>query len=682
MSWSGTNKVVDHRVEFLLMVSGLLCSVLISTGMQTTADISVSLSQGVTLFVRGSKLPPKEVDSTLDGQSVMLGYPHGPKTSEFVPVGRKSFTREFRFAGDLRKLRLRIPTTTDATLTRSNAPSVIGSTYGDVSDLVANSIYFRDSDCLVTIEGTIKREGNFFVLEPTSNSPIIAKTDYVQNHLGYFLWDSSRPVWQPPVVGWCSWAAYYQDITETDMRVASDFVAKELLPYGYNIVQMDDGFQRTPQSGEMKLKPGERYSEYWTKPNDKFPSGLSDLASYIKSKKLTPGIWVGLYTPLGLANSKDYITDSEGKPYRGPWVNFAMNGLKPGASEAYFETIKELKKQGWNYFKIDTLRHVLYDNYRKNPFYWKSNEQSMEEAFRAVVTGVKREAGASYLLACWGTMPEIAGIPSGMRIGEDVGPDFASMRRSAKYIAKFHHLNNVVWRNDPDYMCLRLEPELARSWASMISMAGGHLMISDKPSDYTPEHINIMRRVSPTVFSKPINVAQEEPDPEFFTLHSRKFGESWTVVSHQAWKALPSKTISLAQVGVSRGKYHAFDFWNQKYLGVIDSKVNFGALTEGHCQVISLRQVLDRPQILGTERHISQGAFELEAVMWQNESLSGTYKVGPGQRWSLSIFVPKGYSVSKVEPKGVEQKQSGQVLSLTMPLSGSSVKWSVAFTRL
>ena len=76
-----------------------------------------------------------------------------------------------------------------------------------------------------------------------------------------------------------------------------------------------------------------------------------------------------------------------GKPYRGPWVNFAMNGLKPGASEAYFETIKELKKQGWNYFKIDTLRHVLYDNYRKNPFYWKSNEQSMEEAFRAVVTG-------------------------------------------------------------------------------------------------------------------------------------------------------------------------------------------------------------------------------------------------------------------------------------------------------
>ena len=93
--------------------------------MQTTADISVSLSQGVTLFIRGSKLPPKEVDSTQGGQSVQLGYPHGPKTSEFVPVGRKSFTREFRFAGDLRKLRLRIPTTNDATLTSTNTPSAV-----------------------------------------------------------------------------------------------------------------------------------------------------------------------------------------------------------------------------------------------------------------------------------------------------------------------------------------------------------------------------------------------------------------------------------------------------------------------------------------------------------------------------------------------------------------------------
>jgi hypothetical protein len=664
-------------MAFALLLSGLTLAT-----MQTTPDLTISITPGVTLFIRGSKSLPKETDTNVDAQPVNLGYPHGPKTAEYVPEGRKVFTRKFNFKGDSSKLRLRIPYTPDASLCNTANKSLIGSTFGDVNDLVANSVYFRDSDCLVTIEGTIVRDGNFFVLEAARNSPIVAKTDYVQNHLGYFFWDSGRGVYTQPVVGWCSWAAYYQDITEKNMKDASDFVAKNLLPYGYNIVQMDDGFQRSPQSGDMKMKPGEHYSEYWTKPNEKFPSGLESLATYIKTKGITPGIWIGLYTPLGLTNSNDYVMDNDSKPFRGPWVNYAMNGLRPaGTDEAYIETIRVLKKQGWNYFKIDTLRHILYDNYRKNPFYWKFNEQNMEEAFRNILNGVRNAAGGSYVLACWGTMPELAGLPMGARIGEDVGPDFASMRRSAKYIAQFHHLNNVVWRNDPDYMCLRLEPELARSWASMTSLAGGHLMVSDKPTDYTPEHLNIMRRVSPTVFSRPINVAQEAADPEFFTLHNKKFGESWTVISHQAWKATPAKSVSLNQLGLIKGKYHAFDFWKQKYLGEVDSKLNFDALVEGHCQVVSLRLVQDHPQILGTERHISQGAFDLEAVKWNKNTLTGAYRVATGQKWSMSIFVPNGYTFEKIDLKTIETKLDGQVLTLTMPVANGVIKWTASFTK-
>ena len=664
------------------MAFGVLVSLAMLSCVQTSPDLSIAITTGVTLFIRGTKNLPKETNSNLAGLPVSLGYPHGPKTSEFVPTGRTMFTREFRFRDDAPKLRLRIPVTPDAMVCNTKNPGVIGSTFGDATDIRGNSVYFREADCLVTIDGVVKREGAFFVLEPTRNSSLVAKTDYVQNHLGYYLWDSSRPVWQPPVVGWCSWAAYYQDINEANMHEASDFIAKNLLPYGYNIVQMDDGFQRTPQSGDLTMKPGEHYADYWTKPNEKFPSGLEGLAAYIKGKGITPGIWVGLYTPLGLSHPEDYVKTSDGKPYRGPWVNFAMNGLTPGADEAYFETFRVLKKQGWNYFKIDTLRHILYDNYRKNPYYWKYRQENMEEAFRAVVSGVKREVGGSYLLACWGSMPELAGLPNGARIGEDVGPDFASMRRSAKYIAQFHHLNNIVWRNDPDYMCLRLDPELARSWASMTSLAGGHLMISDKPTDYTPEHVNIMRRVSPTVFSRPINVAQEAADPEFFTLHCQKFGESWTVVSHHAWKDTSAKSVPFGDFGLVKGRYHAFDFWHQKYLGVVDAKLPLEALKEGHCQVISLRPVLDRPQVLSTERHISQGAFELDGVKWENNVLSGSYRVGPGQRWSLTVFIPKGFTLAKVEPKSVSSQIDGDVLTLTMPLSGGAVKWAATFTKV
>ena len=315
--------------------------------MQTQADLSVTITPGVTLFIKGAKSLPKEQDSNIEGKPVNLGYPHGPKTSEYVPQGRKAFSRSFQFQGDASKLRMRIPFTPDAMICNTKNGGVIGSTFGDATDVLGNSVYFRDADCLITIDGNVKREGAFFILEATRNSPLVAKTDYVQNHLGYFLWDPSRGLYPQPIVGWCSWAAYYQDITEGNMKEATDFINKNLLPYGYNIVQMDDGFQRSPQSGDLKMNPGERYSEYWTKPNGKFPGGLESLATYIKSKGITPGIWIGLYTPLGLTNQRDYVQDVDSKPYKGPWVNYAMNGLNPAwAEEAYFETIRVLKKQG------------------------------------------------------------------------------------------------------------------------------------------------------------------------------------------------------------------------------------------------------------------------------------------------------------------------------------------------
>ncbi len=665
------------------MIPALLASMLPMSELQTKPDLSVNIATGVTLFIKGSPSLPVEADSSTPGQSVYLGYPHGPKTSEYVPDGRMAFTKVYKFSGDVSKLRLRIPFTPDAMLCKTDEPGVISSTFGNPTNVVANAVYYRDADTLVSVDGEVRLEGNFMVLHLRRGSTVTAKTDYVTNHLGYFLWDPARGVYQQPVVGWCSWAAYGQGVSETNMKEATDFVAKNLLPYGYNIVQMDDGYQRTPQSGAMTLRPNERYSEYWTKPNEKFGSGLASLATYIKGKGITPGIWVGLYTPLGLHNSKDYIVDTESKPYKGPWVNYAMDGLKPGADEAYFETIRDLKKQGWNYFKIDTLRHVLYDNYRKNPFYFKFNEENMEESFRAVFSGVRNAAGGSYVLACWGTMPELAGLPMGARIGEDVGPDIASMRRSAKYIAQFHHLNNIVWRNDPDYMCLRLDPEVAKSWASMVSLAGGQLMVSDKPNDYTSPHLEIMKRVSPTVFSRPMNVKQEQPDPEFFTMHCNKGDENWTVVSHHAWAPMKAKEVSLHQVGLEKGKYLAFDFWDHQFLGVVDSRVPFRGLAEGHCQVVGLRPLLDRPQLLGTDRHISQGAYDIDAMKWDAAklSLSGTYRVGPGQRWKISIYVPKGYVFGSSDVKGIDTSMTGQVLTLVMPMGNGASRWSVTFKR-
>ena len=463
---------------------------------------------------------------------VFLGYPHGPKTSEFVPAGRMARTYEIRVKGPLDA---DVRASADSFACNDRVESVLGSVYGHPSSGADNGIYDRKDDWLLTVDSGVVsavKNGHYRVHFGAGESVIRIRPSYYRNHLGYFLWDNSRSNWKTPVAGWCSWMAHLQGVTEKNVVDAAKFFSANLKDYGYGIIQIDDGYQRVSQFPDGDVAVKEPFAHYWTIPNEKFPSGLKSLASTISGLGMTPGIWVGDYLPAGLNHKEGYVQDADGKPHKGPWVNYAMNGNDAAAiDEAYVNTVRELRADGWRYFKIDTLRHVLYDSYRQVPEYWQKRGESMEEAYRKILASTKKAAGAdNYLLACWGTIPELAGIPDGARIGEDVGPDVASMRRSAKYIAQFQHLNDVVWRNDPDYMCLRVPVAQAQAWATLTFLAGGHVMVSDPISDYDASRLDVLRRVGPPLVTRPSSVVPHGPDPEFMTLRAEKDGE------HDAWR--------------------------------------------------------------------------------------------------------------------------------------------------
>jgi hypothetical protein len=58
-----------------------------------------------------------------------------------------------------------------------------------------------------------------------------------------------------------------------------------------------------------------------------------------------------------------------------------------------------------------------------------------------------------------------------------------------------------------------------------------------------------------------------------------------------------------------------FDFWNQKFLCRVREEYSVD-LTPHACQVLSIRPAYGRPQILGTDRHITMGAVELKDENW------------------------------------------------------------------
>lgn len=623
-----------------------------------------------------------------EAQDVVLGYPHGPKTSEFVPKIAKRRSIVVRFTGNC-TLTGTITASKDslaASPTEDNTKHVVRNSFGQTLNLLNTGVYDRSQDWFLRsakseVCEVLPKSGNRYGLKASGNHlELWLDANYYRDHLGYFLWDSSKKLWTKPVAGWCSWMAHLQDVNEKQMLAAADFFSKNLKAYGYDIIQMDDGFQRVPQMRPEGFQTTEKISDLWTKANDKFPSGLASLAEGIKAKGMTPGIWIGLYLPLGLKKSEGYVTGADGKPYRGPWVNYAVNGLMAEATdEAYVQSIKGFKKQGWDYFKIDTLRHVIYDSYRKVPDYWVERGEDPNQAFRAVFGAVKKAIGPNtYTLACWGTLPELAGIPDGCRIGEDVGPDFDSMRRSGKYIAQFNYLNNILWRNDPDYMCFRIPVAQCQTWATLCALAGGHIMVSDPIETYDEPRLDVLRRVGPPVYIRPQTLGQLETDRELWVLNATKFGESWTVVAKVAWEPSLSMKVPLSSLGLREGKYLAFDFWNSQFLGVVDSAVQFQSLSKGNSQTIALRPLQNRPQVLGTDRHIAQGAYELDNVKWADNTLSGTMKCGPGRRFSLFVHVPKNYRADGI-PRGVVFSQENEVIKLTFPETEDSVSWSLKF---
>jgi hypothetical protein len=118
-----------------------------------------------------------------------------------------------------------------------------------------------------------------------------------------------------------------------------------------------------------------------------------------------------------------------------------------------------------------------------------------------------------------------------------------------------------------------------------------------------------------------------------------------------------------------KGDYVAWDFWDQRFLGVFskEMKVRLGPAS---CLVLTLRRRTGAPQMLSTDRHITQGGMELNDWKWSEQTgkLTGSFKRGvTGRSFSVFIYVPRNYAhqsssgdVLKVEKAG------GQVLRVTL----------------
>jgi len=96
-----------------------------------------------------------------------------------------------------------------------------------------------------------------------------------------------------PQMGWNGWYTLYERPTDTDIRSAADaMLASGMADYGYQFVDIDDGWARKPGSSDAVLGEPMRNPDGTIRPNGRFPD-MSSLTAYIHSLGLKAGVYSG-----------------------------------------------------------------------------------------------------------------------------------------------------------------------------------------------------------------------------------------------------------------------------------------------------------------------------------------------------------------------------------------------------
>jgi hypothetical protein len=134
-------------------------------------------------------------------------------------------------------------------------------------------------------------------------------------------------------------------------------------------------------------------------------------------------------------------------------------------------------------------------------------------------------------------------------------------------------------------------------------------------------------------------------------------------------------------------EYHLYDFWNQRYAGKVvgNSRIE-QELRPGEARMISVRECMDHPQVISTDRHVMQGYLDLLRVDWDQERrvLSGVSKMVGGDPYTVTLalngLVPLKIECSDKRIKAELAPAKDGIVSFTLKgPDHATAEWFVSF---
>ena len=461
-------------------------------------------------------------------------------------------------------------------------------------------------------------------------------------------------------VGWCSWYQYFCGVTREKVERNLEMASSRYGHFGIELVQVDDGYQ--PAVGD------------WLETNDDFPGSMKELADEITARGKIPGIWVAPFTAvrgsrLFKENRGWLLSNDRGKPLLAglnPMWGGRFYGLditNPETLEWVRTVFEGVRASGYRFVKLDFMATAMLEGKRFDA------SLTRVEALRRALQVIRDALGPeTYVIAAGGPILAGTGILDAQRVSGDVAPSWRpfyqklirdratqGVRNGLVSVFTRYFLSNRLFEGDPDCLMVRtkdtrLTLDERRTLASAISIFGGSMMVSDDLGLWGPEEELMMSRVMPHLKGKPyVPDIWTSEVPRFMVSELEDASGAYHAALVVNW-ANSKKTlnVSLSELGVEPGRYHAYEFWTGRYLGEVVDVFKLVQVPAHGCALVKLTPSSGSARLVGSNIHLMQGAAELSRF---EQTPVGVRMVldGPVKRQArLAVSLPRQALVESV----------------------------------
>ena len=603
-----------------------------------------------------------------DGDGVdMLVY----HRTAFAYDGALSFDADVRYRADAYPCSL-TPKKGDRVLSAKSGPAVSLNDDALFSPSADEALRFSGACVLRRVgdDAPYRVEARLSIAEPTANA---VSFKVVRD------WYKSRwvPYWRAPdrarspraPTGWLSWNTYFDTAGSKENLDEARFAAKWFKPFGmefWNIESWQDNSPRLPVSNFHNMNL-ETYAA-------QFPEGMKWLADEIRKLGFRPGLWMA---PYGTGNDKFYeahrdwfLHGKDGKPIRSWNGKYTLDPTAPGALE-HLERIFDKASHEWGYefFKIDGMsgRNHGYcaHLYERPEVRAVMHDPDCPNPFERTVAAYRRGIGDDRIfLACQG---HFTGAEAAYADASRTGADIVHPNQPVKWanillqarctVNQFFAHANVFW-SDPDCMLVSqgaLAREQAQVEATVVALPGQQTFAGDKLAELAPDRVRLIQQALPVCPTRPGKLYPLFGHLPVWDLHvSRPFGD-WHVVALFNWDDDEREVaVEWPEIGERADRaFAAWEFWTGAYLGESVGRIA-AVVPPRSVRLFSLQPQTGRPQFLTSDRHVTQGAVELEDQKWDGSRLAVKIAVVGGFPQTARFFVPKGWKLSGADADGAD----------------------------